>query len=256
LKINWISKAINNICYHSLGKCNICGNFTVFLCSNISTARNNMICPFCGSSSRKRHVASLIIDKLFSKKISSITDIPNTNKDIQIYNMALNDSFSKYLKYYEHYYSSEYLPDVASGTQIRDKVYCQNVEQLSFDNDTFDLVISEDVFEHVRDYEKGFFEIYRILKPAGYHIFTIPCFFDRNTIIRVDTSGPEDVYLLPPEYHGDPIRRRILAYRTFGFDIFKTLKSYVFYTEIHFSKYADQKMGIFDSYVFVSKKRD
>jgi hypothetical protein len=28
---------------------------------------------------------------------------------------------------------------------------------------------------------------------------------------------------LPPEYHGDPIRGEILAFRTFGYDIFRVL---------------------------------
>ncbi len=171
-----------------------------------------------------------------------------------IYNIALNDSFSKALRKYQYYYSSQYLPNIIPGTQIRDKVYCQNVEALSFENSTFDLVISEDVFEHVRDYKKGFSEISRVLKIGGYHIFTAPCHFDKKTIIRIDICGPDDVYLLPPKYHGDPIRGKILAYRTFGLDIFDILSRYGFHTEVYFSKYFDQKIGVFDSYVFVSKK--
>ncbi len=253
MNISKIYKAIKNIRHHTLGRCNICGNYTVFICSNILTARNNMMCLFCGSSSRKRHVASLIIDKLF-RDIKSISQIASINTNIHIYNVALDDPFSKYLSKYKYYYSSEYLPGITPGSEIRNKVYCQNVEETTFDSAAFDLVITEDVFEHVRNCKKGFLEIHRILKPGGYHIFTVPCYFDRKTIVRVDTSGEIDVNLLPAEYHGDPVRGNILAYRTFGIDIFGVLKTYGFSTELFISKYIDKNIGIFDSYVFVSKK--
>jgi SAM-dependent methyltransferase len=119
-------------------------------------------------------------------------------------------------------------------------------------DDEFDLVITEDMFEHVRDYKKGFQEIFRVLKPGGCHVFTIPFLFDRPTLIRVDTDGTRDVAILPPEYHGEKNGKKILAYRTFGLDLLDFLKEIGFETVVDFSKYADQKNGIFDSYAFVS----
>jgi SAM-dependent methyltransferase len=198
-------------------------------------------------------VGSLIIQKQF-KKLAAISEIPYSGSHARIFNLAIEDSFSKYLNGYENYYCSEYLSDILPGTEIRNKVYCQNVEALTFENEYFDLVISEDVFEHVRDYYKGFAEVRRVLKIGGYHIFTIPCYFDRTMITRVDTTRCEDIYLLPPEYHGDPRRGLIIAYRTFGIDIYSILSNLGFYTEVFFSKYIDRKWGIFDSYCFVSKK--
>ena len=253
LTIKGINTAISNIFNHSYGKCNVCGNRTIFLCRDISIARNDMICFFCASSSRNRHVASKIIDKL-SKQITSIAEIPYVGNDIRIYNLATDDVFSNYLNNYQYYFSSDYIPDIPIGHKIGKNTYCQNVECLTFADDSFDLVLSEDVFEHVRDYKKGFSEVARVLKPGGFHIFTVPCFFDRKTLVRVDTTGTEDVHLLPPEYHGDSIRGQILAYRTFGFDIFEVSSNCGFHTEVFFSKYVDQKAGIFDSYVFVAHK--
>jgi hypothetical protein len=70
----------------------------------------------------------------------------------------------------------------------------------------------------------------------------------------VDTSGDEDVHLLPPEYHGDPLRGTILAYRTFGIDLFESLNAIGFETQVNFSTFADRHWGIFDSSVFVSRR--
>ena len=253
MKYSYLKKGIINIFNHKFGKCNICGNYTLFLCSNPLTVRNNMICYSCRSSSRERHIASFILKKLFPE-LKSISKINNAKSETQIYNLGTDDPFTKQLSNNNFFYQSEYMDNILPGTEINTRLYCQNVEKLTFDNNTFDLVISGDVFEHVRKDFKGFNEISRVLKTGGYHIFTVPCYFDKETINRVDTSTEEDISLLPPQYHGDPNRGKILAYRTYGIDIFKNLSNCGFHTEMFRSNFIDHKNGIFDSYVFVSKK--
>lgn len=250
--INAAKNAIKNFSFHKLGKCNVCGKVSFFICLDVEMARNNMYCMFCHSSSRKRHVAKIILNEVI-KNTPSISCIPQ-NQSLKIYSTDTNDAFYKVLRDYELYTSSSFLPNIKPGSQIKERVFCQNLENLSFDNETFDIVITEDVFEHVRDYKRGFSEVNRVLKIGGYHIFTIPCYFDRPTLVRVDTSTHEDIYLLPPEYHGDKIRGKILAYRTFGIDLFHFLQSVGFDTRVDFSSYSDQKLGIFNSYVFITKK--
>ncbi len=244
--------AIKNFKYHQLGKCNICGNITVFVCIDSQNARNNMYCPFCRSSSRKRHVAKILINEVI-KSVSSIADIPKSQQ-LSIYNADVNDAIYKVLHNYSTYTCSSFCPEIKPGTEIRKGVFCQDLEKLTFADEAFDVVMTEDVFEHVRHHEKGFREVHRVLKLGGYHIFTVPCYFDKSTIVRVDTSGEQDIHLLPPEYHGDKIRGQILAYRTFGIDIFELLKYIGFETKVDFSSYTDKDMGIFDSYVFCSQK--
>ncbi|MDY6902026.1 MAG: class I SAM-dependent methyltransferase, partial [Cyanobacteriota bacterium] len=251
--------AIKNLGYHQVGKCNICGKSTIFICIDATAVRNNMYCPFCQSSSRKRHVAKLLINKVIPNisslvEISSKNNFDNLNK-LNIYNADVKDAFSQVFHSSGiSYYCSSYIPNIQIGTEIREQVFCQNLEKLTFSSGKFDVVITEDVFEHIRDYQKAFQEVHRVLKIGGYHIFTIPCFFDKPTLIRVDTSGKEDIHLLPPEYHGDKIRGKILAYRTFGIDIFKILEQIGFETTVDFSNYLDRRYGIFDSYAFCSRK--
>ncbi|MCJ8280913.1 MAG: class I SAM-dependent methyltransferase [Rivularia sp. ALOHA_DT_140] len=259
--------AIKNLGYHQVGKCNICGNLTIFICIDTKTVRNNMYCPCCQSSSRKRHIAKLLLNQVIpniysltgvslNKNLDNLNNLGNLDSEdkLNIYNADVNDAFSQVFQSSKSYYCSSYMPNVEIGAEISERVFCQDLEQLTFTSEKFDVVITEDVFEHIRDYEKAFREVYRVLKTGGYHIFTIPCFFDKPTLFRVDTSGKEDIHLLPPEYHGDRIRGKILAYRTFGIDIFECLENIGFETTVDFSNYLDRRYGIFDSYAFCCKK--
>jgi len=45
---------------------------------------------------------------------------------------------------------------------------------LAFDSNSFDTVFSTQVLEHVDDHHKALEEIYRVLKPGGYFIFSVP----------------------------------------------------------------------------------
>ena len=251
MKTPKLGKAVLNYRHHRFGRCTVCGRLTIFFCLDKESFRNTMICLFCRSASRNRHVAKAMLG-IIGEGCSSIADLPGSA--VTIYNTAMDDCFSRVLRNYNGYFSSYYKDGVAPGTEISPRTSCQNIEALTYADNSFDFVITEDVFEHVRHPEKGFREIRRVLRPGGYHIFTVPFHFDRPTLVRVDTTGDEDVHLLPPEYHGDPLRGTILAYRTFGIDMFAQLNDIGFETRVEFSSFADRTSGIFDSSVFVSRR--
>jgi SAM-dependent methyltransferase len=113
---------------------------------------------------------------------------------------------------------------VASG-EIVNGVQCQDVQQLSFANNTYDLFTSTEVFEHVPDDAKGFSEIYRCLKPGGYFVFTVPINEVPETVERAKIEKGEIVHMLEPEFHGDHMRSKgILAFRNYGLDIKQKLE--------------------------------
>ena len=92
---------------------------------------------------------------------------------------------------------------------------------LTYEDNSFDLVLSSDIFEHVRRPFAGFQEVNRVLKPGGFHIFSIPPQHPMRpkTVFRVDTSGPEDVFVLPRHYHSAPKGGKSLVYTDFGEDM-------------------------------------
>ena len=63
------------------------------------------------------------------------------------------------------------------------------------------------------------------------------------------------VHLLPAEYHGDPIRDKILVFNEFGTDLSDILEKFGFQNEFIFAdKQDEKKFGIFMSVVLRTQK--
>ena len=70
------------------------------------------------------------------------------------------------------YSTSHYFPGVEPGEIDQSTGYmCQNLESLLYEDESFDLFITQDVMEHIFEPSKAFKEIARVLKPGGAHIF-------------------------------------------------------------------------------------
>lgn len=52
--------------------------------------------------------------------------------------------------------------------------YCCNAESIPIDDNTFDIIISTEVFEYLKDYKIVLKEVYRVVKNDGKIILTIP----------------------------------------------------------------------------------
>ena len=50
----------------------------------------------------------------------------------------------------------------------------QPAENLNFPDETFDVVLSFDLFEHIADVDKHVSEVYRVLRTGGYYLFQTP----------------------------------------------------------------------------------
>ena len=75
------------------------------------------------------------------------------------------------------------------------------------------------------DDSRGFAEMYRVLRPSGVAIFTVPIKVQSHTVERARLSKGEIVHMETPEYHGDHIRgsEGVLCFRNYGGDITKRL---------------------------------
>jgi SAM-dependent methyltransferase len=104
-------------------------------------------------------------------------------------------------------------------------VQCQDVQRLSYPSDSFDACVHSEVFEHVPDDAAGFREVYRVIKKGGVTVFTVPVFDREETVERASLVDGEIHHLLPPSYHDDQLRGRVLAFRDYGRDIVDRLKA-------------------------------
>jgi SAM-dependent methyltransferase len=119
---------------------------------------------------------------------------------------------------------SEYCAEQAPGT-TRNNVRCEDVQQLTYADASFDLVTHTEVLEHVADDERAFAELHRVLRPGGIMVFTVPMRAEAATVERATLREGELVTLLDTMYHNDPLREAggILVFREYGRDIVERL---------------------------------
>jgi SAM-dependent methyltransferase len=237
------------------GFCTVCGHTSVFLLSDeLSRIRNNALCVRCGSVSRHRHVAKCIVEHFRGRGITRLEDF-GSHPELSVYNSVSSGPIVKHMGAHANIICAEYFDNVPPGGS-KNGVRCENFEALSFGSGTLDLVISEDVFEHLKDYKKGFSEVYRVLRTGGAHIFSIPFYVDRKTEVLMEFKGGREIPLCPIEYHGDPIRGRIPAYTRFGRDLFDLLENMGYDVRLDIAGYEDEmRYAAFDCATFITVKK-
>jgi SAM-dependent methyltransferase len=123
----------------------------------------------------------------------------------------------------KNYIPSQYFPNQKLGCTVNG-IRCENLEDLSFPDESIDLHITQDVMEHIFFPSIAFKEIARTLKPGGAHIFTVPL-VNKHSPSKVKAKMDIDgkiLYLEKPAYHGNPINDQgSLVTVDWGFDICK-----------------------------------
>jgi SAM-dependent methyltransferase len=112
-------------------------------------------------------------------------------RHLQIHESSPSGGGSRKLRREAPGYSSTFYPD-------------EDLEHLSFTDESFDIFVTQDVLEHVLDTASAFSEIARVLRPGGAHVFTVPYWPDRDTVVRVARSATGVIHLDDPVYHSDP----------------------------------------------------
>ena len=235
--------------YHTTGFCNLCQRRTIFV-TDVGTDRWIRRCCRCRSTPKYRAIVQVIE----SETGHQLTHLVREQK---IYELSTTSPIFRKLRGHSNYEAAGYFSDRPFGTKMTDFYWNQDLHHLSFASDSFDIVISSETMEHVRRPWQGFSEIYRVLKPGGIYVFTVPFRIDRLTRSRVDTTGDDDVFLLEKIYHQDPYKPQdSLVYTDFGVDLPDLLRPVGFDTKV--VPAFDRKSDIHDDLrplnVFVARK--
>ena len=144
------------------GYCVCCDKNVKFIATN-SWYRDNYICSNCKSIPRERALMYLI-EKFY----------PNYNLlDIHESSPCKRGASLKLQNKCPNYIASQYYGESDKG-KIINGYRNENLESQTFKDESFDLVITQDVMEHIFNPQSAFREIARTLKPGGAHIFTVP----------------------------------------------------------------------------------
>lgn len=177
------------------GYCPICQAKTVFLARN-AWLRDYYLCTTCGSIPRERSVIAVLESRFPNWRAGTLHESSPSATPASNF---LRANCAGYLP-------TQFFPGVKPGDQHQG-VRCENIEHQTFADATFDLVVTQDVLEHVFDPDQAFIEIARTLKPGGAHVFTTPIY--KHLQVSKTRAVLRDGVVVhleePPEYHGNPI---------------------------------------------------
>jgi hypothetical protein len=210
------------------GYCFVCGWTVSFLADYtygfknadgqlVPNWRECLICPGCRLNNRMRAAIHIFYEMCRPQPDCSLYITEQTTP-----------MYKWFKKAFANVVGSEYLASGRpNGTDKKGRIRHEDLTRLTFADAQFDFVLCFDVFEHIPDYRKAFRECRRVLKKGGILFFTVP--FNPHSaenIIRAEISPDGTLnHLLPPEYHGDPLRESgCLCFRHFGWACLDELK--------------------------------
>jgi len=180
--------------------------------------RESLICSRTTSNSRMRATFLTVCNAI--KGRGTAIDIYLTEQVTYFY--------SYFKKNYKNVTGSEFLGTDFQSGEIVNGIRHEDVTNLSFKSESFDLIICLEVLEHVPNYKTAFKELYRSLRKDGIAVISVPFVLANanNTIRAVLGKGGEIEYLLEPEYHGDPVNPQggILCFQHFGWAMLDELR--------------------------------
>ena len=203
--------------------CQVCGLGVALLADRLYSPtgavnfRERLECGSCELNARQRFMAHLVRTALAARPEGTRTYLHE--QVTAFYTWAARELAGEVV-------GSEYLGhDVPGGTEVRG-IRHEDALALSFDDASFDAVISNDVFEHVPDIDAALSESARVLRPGGSLFFSIP-FHDSadETVRRAELRDGEVVELLEAQYHGNPMSEKgSLVFYDHGWDLIDRLR--------------------------------
>ncbi len=196
------------------GICPVCGNDSAFD-GFTENKRESGRCFHCGSFNRQRQVATMI-RALYGMDAFGPFRFPEGHA---VYNTESSGALHEALLEIPGYVFSEYFgAEAPPGGEVKG-IRNENLQDLSFDDASFDLVLSSDVLEHMPMPYIAHREIFRVLKAGGRHIFTVS--FQASEALddmRAIEINHRVEYFGEKLFHGAPIRPEegSLVWRIFG----------------------------------------
>ena len=187
--------------------------------------REGFICSICRLNGRQRFLY-IVVRHLIEVKPPTKPYIAErvTTLYAQLQELIPNLAGSEYLGADKR--PGESYP-IAGNHGMTTYVEHQDLTNLSFPDQSKDLVITADVLEHVPDCRQALNEIYRVLVDGGVLLSSIPFSDSRDvTIVRARLNADGTIeHLLPPEIHGNPLDASgSLAFYSYGWDVLDMLK--------------------------------
>ena len=250
-------------------RCNLCGHrgtmlyempdLELFEHHRIDALRETLRCAGCHSKMRDRTIAwglLTVLNRRLGTAAETLDDLaPLLPPDLRVLDTDANSRFGKNLRSLPGYVSSLYLPDRENGAALDENGTVNvNLEHMPFADESFDIIITSEVMEHVRYVDAAHREITRCLRPGGTYLFTVPYDADLPRTLRLIDPVSDEHLVDRPHIHGDPQLRSegIKSYRVFGRDIVDDLRQAGL--DASFTGVREPATGIFDGDLFLARR--
>ena len=248
-------------------RCNICGHVGPLLyemvdldqlrAHHIGLLRETLRCRSCASKMRDRAIAAGLLahlDEAFGVEAATIDQLATVlPPEVRILDTDAKSRIAKRLAGSPGVVRTLYDPSRPQGEVLNDDGALNlDLEQIPFPDESFDVVITSEVMEHVRHLDVAHREIARCLSPAGVYLFTVPYDPDlARTLVLIDPDTDEPL-VWPMHIHGDPERSDgIKSYRVFGRDITESMRAAGL--ETRFTPVDDAVVGTFAADLFTAR---
>jgi SAM-dependent methyltransferase len=164
------------------------------------------ICPNCGSHAFISLGRSAFLTRCLGCRTNAVTlATVSVLREIDLSHMRAHE-FSSYGAAFEfmrrscpQFTYSEFFPGQPA---VVDGIRNEDITRLTFATDTFDVLTSNGVMEHVPADIQGYRECHRVLKPGGMLIFTVPLYDTPESVQLASLNESGDiVWHAQPEYH-------------------------------------------------------
>lgn len=207
------------------GRCVLCARDSVFEWNPSASPRESLRCGRCACIGRQRAAAAVLLESLSAPARARVY----ATEQASPFFVALRPHVRRLA-------GSEYGLPLRRRLRLSAWLWRQrcpgwirhgDVTALSFADASLDGVVSQDVLEHVDDYQAALREVARVLRPGCPFVFTVP-FQDHmadNLRIATRTADGRIIHHGEPEYHGDPVSGGVLCFHHFGWALLDDLRA-------------------------------
>jgi SAM-dependent methyltransferase len=236
--------------YSFKGFCPCCESVTTFRARN-HFYRRSLKCDHCQSVPRERALAYIVTGEWPSWRSLSIHECAPAMRGFSV---RLKDECRNYTP--THFFPSGELGSTVKGYRN------ENIEAQTFPDNSFDIVISLDVMEHLFEPQRAYSEIWRTLRPGGAYVHTFP--IHKRQVDAVVTravlneDGSINHLAKKPKYHGNPFDKAgSLVTKDYGYDIAKMIAKWACF-DVEVTRFWNETLGIIGEYteVILCRKRD
>lgn len=234
------------------GKCSVCGNYSRFRYGALLSpgsevalscgwderftreinVTNTLKCSYCMSKFRVRAAAESMLRYFWKGRVGSVAELMKKLREggaaagWRAIETTASDGIFTGIGEIKNVIKSEYFDDVERG-RCKNGVRSEDLQAMTFADNSFDAVIALDVFEHIADPFKAFAEVRRVIRPSGIGIITVPLDIrTKETKILAKMENSKIVYIGRRACHCDPLREEgSPVFTEFGTDIADTLGS-------------------------------